>query len=50
MGGQLVHTCTRTTLGERATNSRGDFNVATRKARDHVTDVCSLSLSHNVLT
>ena len=44
------HTRPRTTWGECAMNSRRDCNVAIRKARNHVTDVCTISLFHNVLT
>jgi len=44
------HTRPRTTWGECATNARRDCNVAIRKARNHVTDVCTISFFHNVLT
>jgi len=44
------HTRPRTAWGECATNSRHDCNVAIRMARNHVTDVCIISLFHNVLT
>jgi len=43
------HTRPRTTWGERATNSRVDRSVAIRKARIHVTDVCTISIFHNVI-